>query len=85
MPYIRLRPFFGTGKPVSVAVGIDVAEIDDVSEVNMDYSLTIYFRQMWQGMKSAFINLSLNWTWVQIHVYHSKMQTAPSRLTLIHG
>ena len=26
-----------------------MAEIDDVSEVNMDYSLTIYFRQMWQG------------------------------------
>ena len=45
----RLRPFFGTDKAVAVQIGIDVAQIDDVSEVNMDYSLTIYLQQMWRG------------------------------------
>ena len=50
----RLRPFFGTEKAVVVQIGIDVAQIDDVSEVNMDYSLTIYLQQMWRGMWSIF-------------------------------
>ena len=50
----RLRPFFGTEKAVVVQIGIDVAQIDDVSEVNMDYSLTIYLQQMWRGTWSIF-------------------------------
>ena len=32
---VRLRPFFGTGHPVNVRVGIDVAQITSISEVNM--------------------------------------------------
>ncbi|XP_038848392.1 gamma-aminobutyric acid receptor subunit alpha-6-like [Salvelinus namaycush] len=40
---IRLRPDFG-GAPVAVGMNIDIASIDMVSEVNMDYTLTCSFR-----------------------------------------
>ena len=33
---IRLRPYFGTDKPVDVKIGIDVADINAISEVDMD-------------------------------------------------
>ena len=47
---IRLRPYFGKGgKAVEVHVGIDVQEIFAISEVNMDYQMTVYFRQTWKG------------------------------------
>lgn len=36
---IRLRPYFGTSKPVDVKIGIDVADINAISEVDMDYQL----------------------------------------------
>jgi len=61
---IRLRPYFGTNKAVVVGIGIDVAQIDDVSEVNMDFQLTLYFQQTWQDPRLAFqkntINCSVN-------------------------
>ncbi|XP_052342924.1 gamma-aminobutyric acid receptor subunit beta-2-like [Oncorhynchus keta] len=44
---IRLRPDFG-GAPVAVGMNIDIASIDMVSEVNMDYTLTMYFQQAWR-------------------------------------
>ncbi|CAL8288757.1 unnamed protein product [Lota lota] len=58
---IRLRPDFG-GKPVAVGMSIDVASIDMVSEVNMDYTLTMYFQQYWRDKRLAYTGIPLNLT-----------------------
>uniref|UniRef100_A0A8C7LQA8 Gamma-aminobutyric acid type A receptor subunit beta3 n=1 Tax=Oncorhynchus mykiss TaxID=8022 RepID=A0A8C7LQA8_ONCMY len=58
---IRLRPDFG-GKPVSVGMSLDVANIDMVSEVNMDYTLTMYFQQYWRDKRLAYAGIPLNLT-----------------------
>ena len=34
-------------KPVRVGINIHVASMDDISEVNMDYTMTVYFMQTW--------------------------------------
>ena len=45
---IRLRPYFGTSKPVDVKIGIDVADINAISEVDMDYQLPrVYNSSTW--------------------------------------
>ena len=49
---VRLRPGFGQNKnPVRVYISIKVASIDAVSEVDMDYKLTIYFQQLWKDTR----------------------------------
>ncbi|XP_054876157.1 gamma-aminobutyric acid receptor subunit beta-3 isoform X2 [Poeciliopsis prolifica] len=58
---IRLRPDFG-GPPVAVGMSIDVASIDMVSEVNMDYTLTMYFQQYWRDKRLAYVGIPLNLT-----------------------
>ncbi|XP_029942011.1 gamma-aminobutyric acid receptor subunit beta-3-like isoform X2 [Salarias fasciatus] len=58
---IRLRPDFG-GAPVAVGMSIDVASIDMVSEVNMDYTLTMYFQQYWRDKRLAYVGIPLNLT-----------------------
>ncbi|XP_062306458.1 gamma-aminobutyric acid receptor subunit beta-3 isoform X2 [Osmerus eperlanus] len=58
---IRLRPDFG-GAPVAVGMSIDVASIDRVSEVNMDYTLTMYFQQYWRDKRLAYAGIPLNLT-----------------------
>ncbi|KAF4078778.1 hypothetical protein AMELA_G00185400 [Ameiurus melas] len=58
---IRLRPDFG-GAPVSVGMTIDVASIDMVSEVNMDFTLTMYFQQYWRDKRLAYTGIPLNLT-----------------------
>ncbi|XP_056287138.1 gamma-aminobutyric acid receptor subunit beta-3-like [Pseudoliparis swirei] len=58
---IRLRPDFG-GAPVSVGMSIDVANIDMVSEVNMDYTLTMYFQQYWRDKRLAYTGIPFNLT-----------------------
>ncbi|XP_067349494.1 gamma-aminobutyric acid receptor subunit beta-3-like isoform X3 [Channa argus] len=58
---IRLRPDFG-GPPVAVGMSIDVASIDMVSEVNMDYTLTMYFQQYWRDKRLAYLGIPLNLT-----------------------
>uniref|UniRef100_A0A8C9TPN2 Gamma-aminobutyric acid type A receptor subunit beta3 n=1 Tax=Scleropages formosus TaxID=113540 RepID=A0A8C9TPN2_SCLFO len=58
---IRLRPDFG-GPPVAVGMSIDVASIDMVSEVNMDYTLTMYFQQYWRDKRLAYGGIPLNLT-----------------------
>ncbi|XP_041115848.1 gamma-aminobutyric acid receptor subunit beta-3 isoform X2 [Polyodon spathula] len=58
---IRLRPDFG-GPPVAVGMSIDVASIDMVSEVNMDYTLTMYFQQYWRDKRLAYSGIPLNLT-----------------------
>uniref|UniRef100_A0A6I8PI29 Gamma-aminobutyric acid type A receptor subunit beta3 n=1 Tax=Ornithorhynchus anatinus TaxID=9258 RepID=A0A6I8PI29_ORNAN len=58
---IRLRPDFG-GPPVCVGMSIDIASIDMVSEVNMDYTLTMYFQQYWRDKRLAYAGIPLNLT-----------------------
>ncbi|XP_041127445.1 gamma-aminobutyric acid receptor subunit beta-3-like [Polyodon spathula] len=58
---IRLRPDFG-GPPVAVGMSIDVASIDMVSEVNMDYTLTMYFQQYWRDKRLVYSGIPLNLT-----------------------
>lgn len=43
----RIRPYFDEDKPVRVGINIYVASMDDISEVNMDYGMTVYFMQTW--------------------------------------
>ncbi|XP_053187152.1 gamma-aminobutyric acid receptor subunit beta-4 isoform X1 [Scomber japonicus] len=58
---IRLRPDFG-GPPVSVGMSINIASIDSISEVNMDYTITMYFQQSWRDKRLAYGELNLNLT-----------------------
>uniref|UniRef100_A0A8C6SL89 Gamma-aminobutyric acid type A receptor beta2 subunit n=1 Tax=Neogobius melanostomus TaxID=47308 RepID=A0A8C6SL89_9GOBI len=58
---IRLRPDFG-GAPVGVGMNIDIASIDMVSEVNMDYTLTMYFQQAWRDKRLSYSEIPLNLT-----------------------
>ncbi|KAK7915841.1 hypothetical protein WMY93_011602 [Mugilogobius chulae] len=58
---IRLRPDFG-GPPVIVGMSINIASIDSISEVNMDYTITMYFQQSWRDKRLAYGELSLNLT-----------------------
>ena len=45
---IRLRPGFGQKKkPVQIFISTAVSSIDAVSEVDMDYQMTIFFQQQW--------------------------------------
>ncbi|KAL4641643.1 gamma-aminobutyric acid receptor subunit beta-1-like [Arapaima gigas] len=58
---IRLRPDFG-GAPVDVGMSIDISSIDMVSEVNMDYTLTMYFQQSWRDKRLSYTGIPLNLT-----------------------
>ncbi|KAM6459245.1 LOW QUALITY PROTEIN: gamma-aminobutyric acid receptor subunit pi [Liasis olivaceus] len=48
-----LRPNFG-GKPVTIAMTLDVASISSISESDMDYTTTIYLRQCWTDPRLVF-------------------------------
>ncbi|XP_061491598.1 gamma-aminobutyric acid receptor subunit pi-like isoform X1 [Rhineura floridana] len=48
-----LRPFFNNG-PVSVGMSMDIASIDTISEINMDYTATIFLRQRWTDERLCF-------------------------------
>ncbi|KAF2975268.1 hypothetical protein EK904_009141 [Melospiza melodia maxima] len=48
-----LRPFFDNG-PVSVGMSMDIASIDTISEINMDYTATIFLRQRWTDERLCF-------------------------------
>ncbi|XP_076822491.1 gamma-aminobutyric acid receptor subunit beta-1-like [Clavelina lepadiformis] len=56
---IRLRPQYGAG-PLHVGISIQVASIDSVSEVNMDYTLTLYFQQKWKDERLAYKHDNIN-------------------------
>uniref|UniRef100_A0A673LX20 Gamma-aminobutyric acid receptor subunit beta-4-like n=1 Tax=Sinocyclocheilus rhinocerous TaxID=307959 RepID=A0A673LX20_9TELE len=58
---IRLRPDFG-GPPVIVGMSINIASIDSISEVNMDYTITMYFQQSWRDKRLAYSEMALNLT-----------------------
>ncbi|KAM9327085.1 gamma-aminobutyric acid receptor subunit pi [Gastrophryne carolinensis] len=48
-----LRPFFDDG-PVTVGMSLDIASIDTISEINMDYTATIFLRQRWTDQRLVF-------------------------------
>ncbi|XP_069469164.1 gamma-aminobutyric acid receptor subunit beta-4 isoform X2 [Ambystoma mexicanum] len=58
---IRLRPDFG-GAPVTVGMSIHISSIDQISEVNMDYTITMYFQQSWRDKRLAYTAIPLNLT-----------------------
>ncbi|XP_039611966.1 gamma-aminobutyric acid receptor subunit delta isoform X1 [Polypterus senegalus] len=54
MGYARnFRPGIG-GPPVNVAMAIEVASIDHISEVNMEYTMTVFLRQSWRDERLTY-------------------------------
>ncbi|CAF0842138.1 unnamed protein product [Adineta steineri] len=54
---IRLRPSFGS-EPLFLDIEIRLASFDSISEVNMDYTLTLYLNQYWRDERLIFGNTS---------------------------
>ncbi|XP_051514770.1 gamma-aminobutyric acid receptor subunit pi-like [Myxocyprinus asiaticus] len=48
-----LRPNFNEG-PVKIGMSLDIASIDAISEINMDYTATIFLRQRWRDSRLVF-------------------------------
>uniref|UniRef100_A0A7N8XBM4 Gamma-aminobutyric acid receptor subunit pi n=1 Tax=Mastacembelus armatus TaxID=205130 RepID=A0A7N8XBM4_9TELE len=48
-----LRPNFNEG-PVEIGMSLDIASIDAISEINMDYTATIFLRQRWCDSRLVF-------------------------------
>ncbi|MFT7804578.1 gamma-aminobutyric acid receptor subunit delta-like [Arapaima gigas] len=49
----NFRPGIG-GPPVNVAMAIEVASIDHISEANMEYTMTVFLRQSWTDSRLSF-------------------------------
>uniref|UniRef100_A0A8C9M2Y6 Gamma-aminobutyric acid receptor subunit theta n=1 Tax=Panthera tigris altaica TaxID=74533 RepID=A0A8C9M2Y6_PANTA len=58
---VRLRPNFG-GAPVPVGVSIYVSSIEQISEMTMDYTITMVFHQTWKDPRLAYYETNLNLT-----------------------
>ncbi|XP_003747411.1 gamma-aminobutyric acid receptor subunit beta-like [Galendromus occidentalis] len=56
---IRLRPNFG-GKPLYIGMDLLIASFDSISEVNMDYTITLYLNQYWVDERLAFSSSEQN-------------------------
>ncbi|XP_032746026.1 gamma-aminobutyric acid receptor subunit theta [Rattus rattus] len=57
----RLRPNFG-GAPVPVSISIYVSSIEQISEINMDYTITMFLHQTWKDTRLAYYETNLNLT-----------------------
>ncbi|CAF0986128.1 unnamed protein product [Didymodactylos carnosus] len=53
----RLRPSFGN-TPLLLDIEIRLASFDSISEVNMDYTLTLYLNQYWRDDRLAYGDIS---------------------------
>ncbi|XP_043918881.1 gamma-aminobutyric acid receptor subunit delta isoform X2 [Protopterus annectens] len=49
----NFRPGIG-GPPVNVALAIEVASIDHISEANMEYTMTVFLRQSWRDKRLSY-------------------------------
>ncbi|KAF6108853.1 gamma-aminobutyric acid type A receptor subunit delta [Phyllostomus discolor] len=49
----NFRPGIG-GPPVNVALAIEVASIDHISEVNMEYTMTVFLHQSWRDGRLSY-------------------------------
>ncbi|XP_076446362.1 gamma-aminobutyric acid receptor subunit beta-like [Babylonia areolata] len=61
---IRLRPRFG-GDALEIGIEVILASFDSISEVNMDYTITMYLNQYWRDERLNFstnVNESLTLT-----------------------
>uniref|UniRef100_G3SSR0 Gamma-aminobutyric acid receptor subunit beta n=1 Tax=Loxodonta africana TaxID=9785 RepID=G3SSR0_LOXAF len=58
---VRLRPNFG-GDPVPVGISIYISSIEQISEINMDYTITMFFHQTWKDPRLAYHETNLNLT-----------------------
>ncbi|XP_041496942.1 gamma-aminobutyric acid receptor subunit theta isoform X1 [Microtus oregoni] len=58
---VRLRPNFG-GAPVPVSVSIYVSSIEQISEINMDYTITMFLHQTWKDKRLAYYETNQNLT-----------------------
>ncbi|GAB1603424.1 gamma-aminobutyric acid receptor subunit beta [Argonauta hians] len=54
---IRLRPQFGV-KALRIGMEIIIASFDSISEVNMDYTITLYLNQYWIDERLVYSNNS---------------------------
>ncbi|XP_038658087.1 gamma-aminobutyric acid receptor subunit rho-3-like isoform X2 [Scyliorhinus canicula] len=48
-----MRPGFG-GTAVSVGIDVQIESIDSISEVDMDFTMTLYLRHYWKDSRLAF-------------------------------
>ncbi|XP_051715764.1 gamma-aminobutyric acid receptor subunit pi-like isoform X2 [Ctenopharyngodon idella] len=51
---IQTRFFVPTEGPVEIGMSLDIASIDAISEINMDYTATIFLRQRWRDSRLIF-------------------------------
>ncbi|XP_012582545.1 PREDICTED: gamma-aminobutyric acid receptor subunit theta [Condylura cristata] len=58
---IRLRPNFG-GAPLPVGISMYVSSIEKISEMTMDYTITMFFHQTWKDPRLAYYETNLNLT-----------------------
>ncbi|XP_032088161.1 gamma-aminobutyric acid receptor subunit delta [Thamnophis elegans] len=49
----NFRPGIG-GPPVNVALAIEVASIDHISEANMEYTMTVFLHQSWRDHRLSY-------------------------------
>uniref|UniRef100_H3BIP1 Gamma-aminobutyric acid receptor subunit delta n=1 Tax=Latimeria chalumnae TaxID=7897 RepID=H3BIP1_LATCH len=49
----NFRPGIG-GPPLNVALAIEVASIDHISEANMEYTMTVFLRQSWRDERLSY-------------------------------
>ncbi|XP_035827484.1 gamma-aminobutyric acid receptor subunit beta isoform X2 [Aplysia californica] len=52
---IRLRPSFG-GEPLEIGIEVILASFDSISEVDMDYTITMYLNQYWRDERLQFLD-----------------------------
>ncbi|XP_030305815.1 gamma-aminobutyric acid receptor subunit beta-1 [Calypte anna] len=58
----RLRSPSAAGPPVDVGMRMEIGGIDVVSEINMDYTLTMYFQKSWRDKRFSYPAIPLNLT-----------------------
>ncbi|KAM9243669.1 gamma-aminobutyric acid receptor subunit delta isoform 2-T2 [Dugong dugon] len=68
----NFRPGIG-GPPVNVALALEVASIDHISEVNMEYTMTIFLHQSWRDSRLSYSHTNetlgldsrfVDWLWL---------------------
>ncbi|XP_069597028.1 gamma-aminobutyric acid receptor subunit delta isoform X1 [Ranitomeya imitator] len=50
---MKFRPGIG-GPPVTVVLDIEVTSIDHISEINMEYTMTVFLRQSWTDERLSY-------------------------------
>ncbi|XP_017737978.1 PREDICTED: gamma-aminobutyric acid receptor subunit delta isoform X4 [Rhinopithecus bieti] len=50
----NFRPGIGAGPPVNVALALEVASIDHISEANMEYTMTVFLHQSWRDSRLSY-------------------------------